>query len=50
MIIGMIRYSIPNFFGNSENSRNLIQLYEEPYFSTRYSKEALEIFKALPKL
>jgi len=37
MIIGMIRYSIPNFFGNSENSRNLIQLYEEPYFSTRFN-------------
>lgn len=40
MIIGMIRYSIPNVFGDTENSRNLIQLYEEPYFSIR-----LNIFK-----
>lgn len=40
MIIGMVRYSIPNVFGDTENSRNLIQLYEEPYFSTR-----LNIFK-----
>ena len=40
MIIGMIRYSIPNVFGDTKNSRNLVQLYEEPYFSTR-----LNIFK-----
>ena len=37
MIIGMIRYAIPNSFMNTNNSRSLIQLYEEPYFSDRFN-------------
>lgn len=34
-IIGMIRYAIPNAF-QANNSRDLMQLYEEPYFTKRY--------------
>lgn len=37
MIIGMIHYTISNVFANKNNSRNLIQLYEEPYFSDRFN-------------
>lgn len=37
MIIGMVRYAIPNSFMNSNNSRSLVQLYEEPYFSDRFN-------------
>lgn len=47
MIIGMIRYAIPNAFAKS-NSRNLLQLYEEPYFSDRFKifcNVTLESFK-----
>lgn len=40
MIIGMVRYAIPNAFGKKDNSRSVLQLYEEPYFSDR-----LNIFK-----
>ena len=48
MIIGMIRYAIPNAFLDRDNSRNLIQLYEEPYFSDRFNifkNITLESFK-----
>lgn len=34
-VIGMIRYAIPNAF-QTNNSRDLMQLYEEPYFTDRY--------------
>ena len=47
MIIGMIRYAIPNAFAKN-NSRNLLQLYEEPYFSDRFKifcNITLESFK-----
>ena len=37
MIIGMVRYAIPNSFMNTNNSRSLVQLYEEPYFSDRFN-------------
>lgn len=37
MIIGMVRYAIPNSFMNSNNSRSLVQLYEDPYFSDRFN-------------
>lgn len=37
MIIGMVRYAIPNSFMNTNNSRSLVQLYEEPYFSVRFN-------------
>lgn len=37
MIIGMVRYAIPNSFTNTNNSRSLVQLYEEPYFSDRFN-------------
>ena len=37
MIIGMVRYAIPNSFTNTNNSRSLMQLYEEPYFSDRFN-------------
>lgn len=37
MIIGMVRYAIPNSFTNTNNSRSLLQLYEEPYFSDRFN-------------
>lgn len=33
----MVRYAIPNSFMNSNNSRSLVQLYEEPYFSDRFN-------------
>ena len=37
MIIGMIRYAIPNAFVATKNAcRDIIQLYEEPYFSDRF--------------
>lgn len=48
MIIGMIRYAIPNAFTDRDNSRNLMQLYEEPYFSDRFNifkNITLESFK-----
>lgn len=35
MIIGMIRYAIPNAFAKN-NSRSIVQLYEDPYFSDRF--------------
>lgn len=37
MIIGMVRYAIPNSFMNTNNSRSLVQLYEDPYFSDRFN-------------
>ncbi len=37
MIIGMVRYAIPNSFTNTNNSRSLVQLYEDPYFSDRFN-------------
>ena len=37
MIIGMVRYAIPNSFINSNNSRSLVQLYADPYFSDRFN-------------
>lgn len=37
MIIGMVRYAIPNAFKNLNNSRDIKQLYEEPYFSDRFN-------------
>ena len=37
MIIGMVRYAIPNSFKNEKNTRSLAQLYEEPYFSDRFN-------------
>lgn len=37
MILGMIRYAIPNAFKNLNNSRDIKQLYEEPYFSDRFN-------------
>ena len=37
MIIGMMRYAIPNSFINTNNSRSLVQLYTEPYFSDRFN-------------
>lgn len=37
MILGMIRYAIPNAFKNLSNSRDIKQLYEEPYFSDRFN-------------
>lgn len=48
MIIGLIRYAIPNAFADRNNSRNLLQLYEEPYFSDRFNifkNITLESFK-----
>ena len=33
----MVRYAIPNSFMNTNNSRSLVQLYEEPYFSDRFN-------------
>ena len=37
MIIGIIRYAIPNAFTDRNNSRDVVQLYEEPYFSDRFN-------------
>lgn len=37
MIVGMVRYAIPNSFKNEKNTRSLAQLYEEPYFSDRFN-------------
>lgn len=37
MIVGMVRYAIPNSFTNEKKTRSLAQLYEEPYFSDRFN-------------
>jgi len=37
MLLGIIRYAVPNAFMNTNKSRNVVQLYEEPYFSDRFN-------------
>ena len=37
MLLGIVRYAVPNAFMNTNKSRNIVQLYEEPYFSDRFN-------------
>ena len=37
MLLGIVRYAVSNAFMNTNKSRNVVQLYEEPYFSDRFN-------------